>query len=337
MITRTVPLVQVPAVDDWRIQLKQAYRTPAALLDALGLPATLMADAGQGHALFSTRVPEAYARRMRPGDPNDPLLRQVLPTGRETEQVAGFTQDPLEEAEHTPAPGIIHKYHGRVLFIVSGACAVNCRYCFRRHFPYGEHTLSQAQWDESLEYLRRDTSLKEVILSGGDPLVAPDNYLEALIDKLERIPHLTRLRVHTRLPVVIPDRVTEQLVKVLTSSRLKPVMVLHINHANEIDDAMAHACQRLRAAGVTLLNQSVLLEGVNDTVDALEALSERLFEVDVRPYYLHVLDKVDGAAHFHVSDTRAHELMGALQTRLPGFLVPTLAREEPNRPNKTRL
>ncbi|MCM2132102.1 EF-P beta-lysylation protein EpmB [Larsenimonas rhizosphaerae] len=337
MITRTVPFVQAPATTDWRVQLKQAIRDPNALLHALALEPALLPGAEAGHHLFDVRVPQAYLARMTPGDASDPLLRQVLPLQEETRQVAGFTADPLEEAEHMAAPGIIHKYQGRVLFIVTGACAINCRYCFRRHFPYADNTLSRRQWDTSLEYLRGNDSIREVILSGGDPLSAPDRYLGHLVQQIEAIPHITRLRLHTRLPVVIPDRINDELLDWLGSTRLNKVMVLHINHPNEIDEAVQAACTRLRDAGVTLLNQSVLLEGVNDDEDVLEALSERLFSAGILPYYLHVLDPVAGAAHFMVDDARAKQLMDALKARLPGFLVPHLAREEPGEASKTRL
>lgn len=343
MITRSPDLLQsvIPTVAndarDWQTQLAQAIRDPRELLARLGLDDRWLPGANQGHALFEVRVPEAYLARMRPKDPQDPLLRQVLPVTAETDSVAGFVSDPLEEAAHTPRRGLIHKYHGRVLLIASPTCAINCRYCFRRHFPYTENSPSRAQWEEALTYLRRDPSIQEAILSGGDPLASSDRRLAWLVERLGEIPHLRRLRIHTRLPVVIPDRVDDALLAWLQATRLQTVMVLHINHPNEIDAAVVDACKRLRGAGVTLLNQSVLLRGVNDDVGTLEELSERLFSAGVLPYYLHVLDPVAGAAHFDVPDSEALALVDALRTRLAGFLLPRLVREVPGEASKTPL
>ncbi|MGQ7245736.1 EF-P beta-lysylation protein EpmB [Halomonas sp. V046] len=327
----------VPAPGAWQRQLAGAIRDPRALCQRLELDPRWWPGAERGHELFEVRVPEAFAARMRPGDPFDPLLRQVLPLADEGAPTPGYVSDPLGEADHTQRPGLIHKYRGRVLLITSPACAVNCRYCFRRHFPYADNAPSRPQWDATLDYLRDDTSIREAILSGGDPLAASDRQLGWLVSRLDAIPHLTRLRLHTRLPVVIPDRVDGALLKWLSASRLKKVVVLHINHPNEIDQAVIRACQRLSRAGVTLLNQSVILAGVNDSVDTLEALSERLFEAGILPYYLHAFDPVAGAAHFDVSDARARALLDELRTRLPGFLVPTLAREVPGEASKTPL
>lgn len=321
----------------WQRQLSHAVRDPQTLCERLGLGSLWQAGANAGHALFETCVPEAFLARIAPGDPDDPLLRQVLPLGDEALETPGFISDPLAEAEHRPARGLIHKYHGRVLLIASPTCAVNCRYCFRRHFPYADNAPSRAQWQEALGYLREDDSIHEAIFSGGDPLAANDKQLAWLVGELESIAHIKRLRIHTRLPVVIPDRVDDALLEWLSATRLQTVMVLHINHAQEIDQAVVDACARLQKAGVTLLNQSVLLRGVNDSVAALEALSERLFEARILPYYLHVLDPVAGAAHFDVSDDEGRKLVDALRERLPGFLMPRLVREIPGEPSKTPL
>ncbi|SEL91093.1 EF-P beta-lysylation protein EpmB [Halomonas daqiaonensis] len=346
MITRSSALLQRPDRHEpsplaiqarWQTQLARAIRDPRELCRRLGLDEAWLPGAEVGHALFEVRVPEAYLARMRLGDPSDPLLKQVLPLAEEAVPMAGYVADPLAEAEHAPAPGLIHKYAGRVLLITSPACAVNCRYCFRRHFPYEENAPSRAQWDTTLDYLRADASLHEAILSGGDPLAASDRQLAWLVERLEAVPHLKRLRIHTRLPVVIPDRIDDALLGWLATTRLQTVMVLHINHANEIDEAVIAACQRLSAAGVTLLNQSVLLQGVNDSVESLAALSERLFEAGILPYYLHVLDPVAGAAHFDVSDDQARELVAGLREVLPGFLMPRLVREIPGETSKTPL
>ncbi|KFF50512.1 lysine 2,3-aminomutase [Gammaproteobacteria bacterium MFB021] len=341
MITRTPIAVhreaesRAPAA--WQHQLREVIRDPRVLCQRLGLDPALLPGASTGHTLFPVRVPEAYLARIRHADPDDPLLRQVLPLAAEQDAVGGFVADPLAEREHTPRPGLIHKYAGRVLLIASPTCAINCRYCFRRHFPYAEHAPSMREWDASLDYLRGDASIREVILSGGDPLASPDRRLAELVARLEAIPHLQRLRIHSRLPVVIPDRVDTALLDWLGGTRLQKVMVLHINHAQEIDAAVVDACRRLAAAGVTLLNQSVLLRGINDRVDTLAELSERLFAAGVLPYYLHVLDPVSGAAHFDVDDDSARALVAALRERLPGFLMPRLVREIPGETSKTPL
>ncbi|GGX95079.1 EF-P beta-lysylation protein EpmB [Litchfieldella qijiaojingensis] len=321
----------------WQAQLASAIRDPYELCRRLELDPAWLPGARTGHELFEVRVPEAYLSRIRRGDPEDPLLRQVLPLLAESDTMQGFVQDPLDETGHTPRRGLIHKYHGRVLLIASPTCAINCRYCFRRHFPYHENSPSRAQWDDTLAYIRDDTSIGEIILSGGDPLATSDRQLAWLAERLEAIPHLKRLRIHTRLPVVIPDRIDTELLDWLSATRLQRVVVLHVNHASEIDDTVVAACQRLREIGVTLLNQSVLLRGVNDSVETLTELSERLFEAGVLPYYLHVLDPVAGAAHFDVPDAEARDLVKSLRTRLPGFLMPTLVREIPGEASKTPL
>ncbi|MFB9867500.1 EF-P beta-lysylation protein EpmB [Vreelandella sulfidaeris] len=321
----------------WQQQLSQAIRDPAMLCQRLGLTSQWRSGAQTGHQLFEICVPEAYLTRIAPSDPDDPLLRQVLPVGEEALTPPGFVADPLEEADHRPAKGLIHKYKGRVLLIASPACAINCRYCFRRHFPYSDNSPSRTQWQEALDYLRNDTTIHEAILSGGDPLAASDRQLAWLVEQLENIPHLKRLRIHTRLPVVIPDRVDDALLGWLSKTRLQKVVVLHINHANEIDQAVIDACTRLKQAGATLLNQSVLLRSINDDVATLTTLSERLFEAGVLPYYLHVLDPVQGAAHFDVSDEEARRLVAELRNCLPGFLMPRLVREIPGRGSKTPL
>ncbi len=336
-LQRVIPIAKETDDPGWQAQLSGALRDPRALLARLELDEALLPGAKAGHGLFEVRVPEAYLTRIRLGDPNDPLLRQVLPLSAETDSVRGFVSDPLEEAEHTPRPGLIHKYAGRVLLIASPICAINCRYCFRRQFPYAENSPSRAQWNDALDYLRNDTSIAEAILSGGDPLASSDKRLTWLAERLEEIPHLKRLRIHTRLPVVIPDRIDDALLGWLGATRLQKVMVLHINHTNEIDDAVIKACARLRSIGVTLLNQSVLLRGVNDDVETLAALSERLFEAGILPYYLHVLDPVSGAAHFDVPDEEAVALVAALRKRLAGFLMPRLVREVPGEKSKTPL
>lgn len=278
---------------------------------------------------FPVRVPRGFVERMRPGDPEDPLLLQVLPRTEERETVPGFNADPLGEAGVSPRPGVLHKYAGRVLVVVTGACGIHCRYCFRRHFPYGEHALGPEVRERVVEYVAADASISEVILSGGDPLTVTDEKLGPLVRELAEIPHLRRLRVHSRMPVVLPERVDGGLLDWLAGTRLRPVVVIHANHGREIDTHVVGAVARLRGAGVTVLNQAVLLAGVNDRVDALEELSEGLFEAGVLPYYLHLLDPVAGAAHFDVPTARARDLMRKLAARLPGYLMPRVVREVP--------
>ena len=321
----------------WQSLLADSITDPAELLRRLGLGEELLAPAIAAAASFALRVPEPYLSRMRPGDPNDPLLRQVLPLGAELADQPGYVTDPLGEQHANARPGIIHKYHGRLLLVVSAGCAVNCRYCFRRHFPYAENSLSTGEWQEALDYIRSDSSIAEVIYSGGDPLAANDRRLAWLTREIADIPHVRRLRVHTRLPVVIPQRVTPALLDALCGTRLPVTMVLHCNHASELDGELADAIRRLRSGGITLLNQAVLLRGVNDSLDAQIALSESLGDHGVLPYYLHVLDRVKGASHFHIPDEEATTLVGRMMVRLPGFLVPRLVRETAGEPGKVPL
>jgi len=334
MITRTLPLWQGR---DWQQSLRDAVRDPAELCRLLELDPGLIEPARAAARAFALRVPREFVARMRKGDPGDPLLRQVLPLDEELGSLPGFSADPLAEGSCNPAPGLIHKYHGRVLLIVSGACAVNCRYCFRRHFPYADNAPGRARWSQTLDYVARRSEVTEVILSGGDPLAASDALLAWLVERIAEIPHVRRLRVHTRLPIVIPDRVTPACLDWLTGSRLRTALVLHSNHAQELDATVEAALHRLRERAVPLFNQSVLLRGVNDSVDALAELSERLFDCGVTPYYLHLLDPVDGAAHFGVDEDRARRLHDAIRRRLPGYLVPRLARETAGGPYKLLL
>ena len=327
--------MQVPA--EWQRELAQAISHPRELLDILGLSREWLAPAHRAAESFSLRVPRGFVRRMRREDPNDPLLLQVLPLGLELEHHEDFSFDPVQDLGHRAAPGLLHKYEGRALLIATGACAVHCRYCFRRHFPYAEETAHGALWQAALDQLRADSSISEVILSGGDPLSLGEQRLERLTDDLRHIPHLRRLRVHTRYPVVLPERVSDRLIRWLQGLPWPTVMVIHCNHGNEIDDSVTAACARLRAAGVTLLNQSVLLARVNDSTDALADLSEKLFAAGVLPYYLHLLDRVQGAAHFEVSESRARELVREIRSRLPGYLVPQLVREIAGEPSKTPI
>jgi EF-P beta-lysylation protein EpmB len=328
------------AVAPWQRELAAAVREPRHLLELLELDPRALGEATAARLAardFPLRVPRGFVARMRRGDAADPLLRQVLAVAAESSPAAGYGSDPLGEQGSSPAPGVLHKYRGRALLILTGACAVHCRYCFRRHFPYGEESLTPAVWDSAVAYLAGDAEIREVILSGGDPLTLSDARLGELARRLAGVPHLTRLRVHSRLPVVLPERVDGQLLAWLAGGRLRPVMVIHANCAQEIDGNVAAAVARLRDAGVPVLNQAVLLAGVNDSADALAELSERLFAAGALPYYLHQLDPVAGAAHFAVDDATAVELAAALAARLPGYLVPRLVREVPGAQAKVPL
>ena len=319
----------------WRQQLAQSLRTPKALLEQLQFDAQQVADLSANDQGFGTLVPQAYADRMQPADPQDPLLLQVLPQAAEGLSVPGFVTDPLAESEFNPSPGVVHKYHGRALLVAAGHCAINCRYCFRRHYPYDEQQRSRSQWQASLAHLAEDMDLEEIILSGGDPLALTNNMLFALLDEIEALPQVQRLRIHSRLPVVLPARITSALCERLESSRLQMVLVMHCNHAQEIDTAVGAACQQLAAAGVSLLNQSVLLHSVNADSTSLIDLSKALFKVGVLPYYLHLPDHVAGTQHFFIERDHGLQLHREMQEKLPGYLVPRLVKEEPGMAHKT--
>ncbi|MDI7659790.1 EF-P beta-lysylation protein EpmB [Cronobacter universalis] len=329
--------LNTPSREDWLSQLADVITDPDELLHLLNIDASEELLAGRdARRLFALRVPRAFAARMEKGNPQDPLLRQVLTAREEFVAAPGFTTDPLEE-QNSVVPGLLHKYHNRALLLVKGGCAVNCRYCFRRHFPYADNQGNKRNWQAALDYIAAHPELDEIIFSGGDPLMAKDHELEWLVANIEAIPHIKRLRIHSRLPIVIPARITDALVRLLGETRLQVLLVNHINHAQEIDDAFRARMAKLRAAGVTLLNQSVLLKGVNDNAATLAALSNALFDAGVMPYYLHVLDKVQGAAHFMVSDDEARAIMRELLSQVSGYLVPKLAREIGGEPSKTPL
>lgn len=331
MIPNIEQFVQpIPAKTTWQVALKNMIRDPQVLFAQLGLDPTLLPDAYKVCEQFPLRVTQSFAARMRYGDIDDPLLRQVLPLGIELEPAADFVDDPLQEMAVNPVPGLLHKFKGRVLVLFSSACAIHCRYCFRRHFPYEDNnTPSRKHWPEILEYIRTHDEIHEVILSGGDPLTATDDYLAAFIHALALIPHVTLLRIHTRLPIVLPERITSTLLDNIVATRLQPVVVVHCNHPQEINEEVKTALGLLHAKGITLLNHTVLLRGVNDHAETLIALSRRLFASHVLPYYLNMLDQVNGAQHFAVSDVTALALHQTLTANLPGYLVPKLAREVP--------
>ena len=318
----------------WQQGLREAFRDPKALADHLDLSLDRLPPL-PSPMRFPFLVPRPFAARMRQGDPSDPLLRQVWPDHTEMDTVLGERDDPVGDSSAALEPGLLRKYHARALVVATGACAVHCRYCFRQNFPYQESP--PADWARHLSRLRAETSLRECILSGGDPLTLTDSVLGRWIEDLDSVPHLRTLRIHTRLPVVLPDRVTTELSGVLSRTRLRVVVVLHANHPSEIDSTVSDAAGRLREAGVQVLNQSVLLRGVNDDVSVLEELSLNLWDAGVLPYYLHALDPVRGSGRFSIPDARAIELSAELRARLPGYLVPRLVREIEGADSKTPL
>ena len=326
MIPATPIAAQPP---DWRRLWREAVRDPLELLALVGLPDLAGSLAGAAAARFPLRVPRGFVGRMRRGDPADPLLRQVLPLDAEDRPVPGFSLDAVGDQASRVASGVLHKYAGRTLLVATGSCAVHCRYCFRRHFPYAEESAAAGRWEPALAQVAADASIRELILSGGDPLSLSNERLAELLERLPGIAHLRTLRIHTRLPVVLPERIDAGLCELLRRSPLRIVVVVHANHGNEIDADVATAFGRIRGSGATLLNQSVLLRGVNDDADTLAELSERLFDAGALPYYLHQLDRVAGVAHFEVDDRRARALAESLRGRLPGYLVPRLVREVP--------
>lgn len=322
---------------DWQQALKTLIRSVTELCDYVGVSIDELEQAQLAHGDFPVRVPRAFADLIEKGNIHDPLLLQVLPQAAELVETAGFVNDPLNEAEFNKTPGLIHKYKSRVLLITSPSCAINCRYCFRRHFPYQENNPNLAQWQQAIDYIQADSSIQEVILSGGDPLSANDDYLRKLIIAIAEISHVRWLRLHTRLPVVIPQRITDNLLDILSKTRLQTSVVLHINHANEISTDLVEAIELFHQRRIRVLNQSVLLRGVNDDISSHKTLLETLHFHRVQAYYLHLLDPVKGAAHFLVDDQHALDLYEQLRQQMPGFMLPRLARETAHQPYKTLL
>jgi EF-P beta-lysylation protein EpmB len=329
--------LQHPAPRRWQAAWREAVRDPRELLAMLGLESLAVGWSEAAARQFPLRVPRGFVARMRHGDPADPLLRQVLPVLEEDRLVPGFSLDAVGDGAARRGGGPIHKYRGRALLVATGSCAVHCRYCFRRHYPYADDSAAAAGWQEAVALVAADPSLHEVILSGGDPLSLANHKLAELTEALRGIPHVRRLRLHTRLPIVLPERVDAGLLGWLHGLPWPVTIVVHANHANEFDPAVDAAMAALRATGASLLNQAVLLRGVNDSVDALADLCERGHAAGVLPYYLHQLDRVAGAAHFEVPDGEALSLHAALAARLPGYLVPRLVREIAGEPGKTPL
>ncbi len=320
----------------WQKELSNVVTDPKKLLEMLEISDVDYLQHYSARKLFPVRVPQPFISRMKKGDFSDPLLMQVMPLSDEYIITKGYSTDPLEEHE-TVAEGLLHKYKHRVLMIIKSGCAVNCRYCFRRHFPYDENSPNKARWQPALNYIADHAEINEVIFSGGDPLMASDEHLQWLIEQIEPIKHVSRLRIHTRLPIVIPQRITTTLVNMLSQTRLKATMVLHVNHPNEIDDNVKNAIDKLRTARIPLFNQSVLLKGINDDADVLCQLSEVLFDSGIQPYYLHMFDPVQGVAHFDICEDKAKIIVQKMMATLPGFLMPKLVREIAGEANKTPI
>lgn len=333
MIPRIAPLCQTPS---WQKQLGNAVCCPEELLEQLKLPKTLLSAAKESAKLFPLKVTHSYLARIEKGNVNDPLLRQILPLIDEQYPHPDYSTDPVGDLSAAPVPGLLHKYHGRVLLMATASCGIHCRYCFRRHFPYSAHKSSN-NWRQAIEYIKEDPSIHEVILSGGDPLSLSNNKLFRLLDLLEPIAHIKRIRIHTRYPIILPDRIDLELSDYLRQHRCKAVMVIHSNHPNELDANVRNSLKLLNNKDITMLNQSVLLAKINDNAGTLSQLSEQLFANNVLPYYLHQLDKVQGAEHFSVNDERAKALIKALRNQLPGYLVPRLVRENSGEPAKQPL
>ena len=336
IITQIAQNLQPCQSNLWQKDLREVITCPEELLARLHIEPKAYLQHFKARKLFPVRVPLPFIKRMNKGDFNDPLLKQVMPLTDEFIVANGFVEDPLQE-HNTVATGLLHKYKNRVLMIVKTGCAVNCRYCFRRHFPYQDNSPNKQHWQTALHYISDHSEISEVIFSGGDPLMASDDHLDWLIKQIEQIPHIKRLRIHTRLPVVIPNRITDNLVNVLQHTRLKVAVVLHINHGNEINNDVIQALEPLRKARIPLFNQSVLLKGINDDANTLINLSEVMFDAGITPYYLHLFDQVQGAAHFDVSEEKAVILVKEMLASLPGFLIPKLVREIAGETNKTPI
>ncbi|MCD6039320.1 MAG: epmB [Gammaproteobacteria bacterium] len=322
---------------DWQAALIDAVTDPRELLELLEIDLTWLEEAKAAATLFPLKVPREFISRMQKRNINDPLLRQVLPMGDEFKLVEGFEKDPWKEEGINPVPGLLHRYHGRVLLTLTGSCSINCRFCFRRHFPYAKNNPGRPGWQHALSYITNDQTITEVILSGGDPLIMNDPQLFEFTTALSQISHLKRLRIHTRMPIVLPSRITPELVNSLMHTRLQPVMVVHCNHPQEITQAVINAIKKLTIANITLLNQAVLLKGINDNAETLVTLSETLFAAGILPYYLHVLDKVEGCSHFDLERETAQNLHWQITQRLPGYLVPKLVRTQAGASAKVRV
>lgn len=322
--------------DTWQKQLAEAFCNINELCDYLDIAPDDLPILPK-HAQFPMKAPRAYVDCIERGNPHDPLLRQILPLQQELDEFPGFIADPVGDLAAVAEAGVIHKYQGRALLIATGACAINCRYCFRRNFPYADVQLTPQRLSQAMTYIETHSDIGEIILSGGDPLLLSDEKLANLLNRLHKIPHIKRIRIHSRLPVVLPARITPALIDALTQDDKSIIIVTHANHGQELSNSVANACSNLKRANVTLLNQSVLLKGVNDNATTLCRLSDRLFEIGVLPYYLHLLDKAKGVGHFDVPEEHALLLLEQVKKRLPGYLAPKLVREVAGAPYKLNV
>lgn len=337
MTNPAVSLIHSERSDSWQEILSDLITDPEELMQLLELDPGASPYSMEAMAQFPLKAPRPFVARIEKGNWHDPLLRQIWPSPAEESHAEDFVADPLEEEHYNPVPGLLHKYQGRVLLTAAPHCAIHCRYCFRRHFDYQANSPSRARWDEAFSYIANDSSIEEVILSGGDPLALSDRQFQWLLLQLADIPQLTTVRIHTRLPIVIPQRTSAGLLRCLKESPLRIVMVVHCNHPQELDPVVTASFDALADVGVTLLNQAVVLKDVNDNAEALIDLSKALFQHNVLPYYLHMPDQVAGTEHFYVTDQHARELIQALHGALPGYLVPRLVREIPGERGKTRI
>lgn len=322
---------------NWQKSLSESFTKISDLLDYLQLTAREVQASEKAAMQFRCLVTKSFAGRMQKGNPLDPLLQQVLPSRWENEPSNGFVKDPVGDLNANPVPGVLHKYRGRLLLLTNGGCASNCRYCFRRHFPYEENSLSHTHLTQALDYIKQDETVSEIIFSGGEPLLNSDSKIAEWIESLAAINHITRIRFHSRLPIFLPERVTSSFIRTIACTRLKPVIVIHSNHPAELNNTVKEALLRLHSAKILVLNQSVILRGINDNSETLAHLSEALFSANVLPYYLHTLDPVLGAAHFDCDLNYVKTIYAELCDRLPGFLVPKLVKEIPGYKSKTSL
>lgn len=318
----------------WQQQLIDSKITIEQLANLLELSPEELGVSTQATKLFSLRATQHYLNKIKKCEAQDPLLLQILPQATEIIAVPGYDNDPLQEKEFNPVPGLLHKYRSRVLLVTTGSCAIHCRYCFRRNFSYEENQPSQNAWASPLEYIAAHPEIDEVILSGGDPLTLNDRLLGNLIEKISAIPHIKRLRFHSRIPIILPDRITPEFIQLFNQTRLQIIMVMHANHANEVDDQTKIMAQSLRQANIHLLNQTVLLKNINDNAVTLANLSNALFDCGIQPYYLHLLDKVAGSTHFDSSIEDTQKIYHDLQGLVSGYLVPKLVYEEPHAESK---
>lgn len=326
MITAQIPL--------WRQIQRETFTDWKKLVDFLQLDLDSPKARLLTHSSFPLNLPLRLAQKIQKNCWNDPVLIQFLPTTEEEKESPLFVLDPVEDEAFRKTPKLLHKYQARALLLSTSACAMNCRFCFRRNFAY---ETTEKKFEKELQEIRLDTSLSEILLSGGDPLSLGHTQLESILKELEQIPHVKRIRFHTRFPLGIPERIDADFLKLLGGCEKQIIFVIHCNHAHEFDDTILESLRQIQRLGVIVISQSVLLKGVNDTVEALEELFLLLINNGILPYYLHQLDRVQGAIHFEVPETTGKELIAELQKRLPGYAVPKYVKEEAHKPHKTPI